>query len=95
MENAARFRIIAGAAPPVAGQRPDCPEDRKDQKQLAAGYARAPCPDAPSVGTTADDVTPADHMIALAIGLDCCIEALSVCTPKKGRCSNSHRVPAG
>src|SRR2546429_9335937 len=50
---------------------------------------------APSVGTTAEAVTPADHMIALAIGLAFCIEAFSVCTPKKGRCSNNHRSPAG
>ena len=50
---------------------------------------------APKVGTAADDVTPADHMIAFAIGLAACIDAFSVCTPKKGRCSNSHRRPAG
>src|SRR6267143_5566378 len=31
---------------------------------------------APSVGTTAEAVTPADHMIALAIGLAFCIEEL-------------------
>src|SRR5258708_26676148 len=42
-EGAARFRIIAGAASPVAGQRSDCPERRKNQKQLAAGNARLPC----------------------------------------------------
>src|SRR5467141_1149950 len=50
---------------------------------------------APRVGTKADDVTPADHMIALTIGLAFCMEAFSVCTPKKGRCSNNHRSPAG
>src|SRR5258706_914891 len=50
---------------------------------------------APRVGTTAEDVTPADHIIALAIGLAFCIEAFSVCTPKKGRCSNNQRSPAG
>jgi hypothetical protein len=33
---------------------------------------------APTVGTTAEDVTPADHMIALARGVACCIEAFSV-----------------
>ena len=42
MEGAARFRIVTSAAPPVAGQRSDCPEHRKDQKQLAAGNARPP-----------------------------------------------------
>src|SRR5882762_10742278 len=34
-EGAACFRIVAGAASPVAGQRSDCPEHREDQKQLA------------------------------------------------------------
>src|SRR5216684_8854655 len=50
---------------------------------------------APRVGTTAEDVTPADHIIALAIGLASCMEGFSVCTPKKGRCSNNQRSPAG
>src|SRR2546427_2626951 len=49
---------------------------------------------APRVGTTAEDVTPADHIIALAIGLAFCIETLSVVTPKKGRGSNNQRCPA-
>src|ERR1039457_6037144 len=48
-----------------------------------------------SVGTTAEEVTPADHIIALAIGLAFCIDAFSVCTPKNGRCTNNHRRPAG
>jgi len=47
------------------------------------------------VGTTAEDVTPADHMMAFDIELAFCIEAFSVCTPKKGRCSNTQRIPAG
>ena len=45
MESAARFRIIAGAASPVAGQRSDCPEDRKEEEQLAAWNARSPSAD--------------------------------------------------
>jgi len=43
-----------------------------------------------SVGTTADDVTPADHMIALAMGLACCIEAFSA-----GGTGNPEAYPAG
>jgi len=38
---------------------------------------------APRVGTTAEDVTPADHIIALAIGLAFCIEAFSVALQRK------------
>jgi len=48
-----------------------------------------------AVGITADDITPADHITALAVGLVLSIEAFSVCTPKKGRCSNTQRTPAG
>src|SRR6267154_3195794 len=44
---------------------------------------------APRVGTTAEDVTPANHIIALATGLAPCMEVFSVCTPKKGRCSKA------
>ncbi len=67
----------------------------KIRNGLLAGTFARHAQTAPRVGTTADDVTPADHMIALAIGLAFCIEVLSVCTPKKGRCSNTHRRPAG
>src|SRR5216684_1776660 len=48
-----------------------------------------------NVGTTAEDVTPAAHMTALAAGPAFCIEAFSVCTPKKGRCSKIQRSPGG
>ena len=67
----------------------------KRRNSLLPGRLALLAQNAPSVGTTADEVTPADHMNALAIGLAFCIEALSVCTPKKGRCSNTHRRPAG
>ena len=43
MEGAAGFRIVAGGAPPVAGQRSDCPEDGENREQFAAGNARFPC----------------------------------------------------
>ena len=47
------------------------------------------------VGTTAEDVTPAAHMTAFALGLAFCIEAFSVCTPKKGKWSKIQRSPGG
>ena len=50
---------------------------------------------ADNMGTTAEDVTPADHITAFVIGLARCMEAFSVCTPKKGRCWNTHFNPPG
>jgi hypothetical protein len=50
---------------------------------------------APRVGTSAEDVTPAAHMIAFAAGLADCIDAFSVCTPKNGSRSNTHRKARG
>jgi hypothetical protein len=67
----------------------------KIRNGLLAGTPERHAHKAPSVGTSAEELTPADHMIAFAIGLAFCIEAFSVCTPKKGRCSNTHRRPAG
>lgn len=67
----------------------------KIRNNLLPGIPARQVQSTPRVGNTADEVTPADHMIALAIGLALCIEAFSVCTPKKGRCSNTHRRPAG
>src|SRR2546430_6946923 len=65
------------------------------RNSLLPGTPERQAQNAPRLGTTAEEVTPADHMIALAIGVAFCIEAFSVCTPKKGRCSNNHRSPAG
>src|SRR6266849_10872504 len=65
------------------------------RNNLLPGTPERHAQSAPRVGRTAEDATPADHMIALAIGLAFCIEAFSVCTPKKGRCSNTQRMPAG
>ena len=48
-----------------------------------------------TVGMTAEEVTPAAHIAALAAGLALCIEIFSVCTPKKGRCSKIQRRPGG
>ena len=67
----------------------------KIRNSLLPGTPERHAQSAPKVGTTAEEVTPADHMIAFAIGLAFCIEGLSVCTPKKGRCSKTHRRPAG
>jgi hypothetical protein len=47
------------------------------------------------VGVMAEEVTPADHIRALALGLAFCIEKFSVCTPKKGRRSKIQRSPIG
>jgi hypothetical protein len=46
-------------------------------------------------GRMAEDVTPADHIRALAPGLALRIESFSVWTPKKGRCSKIQRSPGG
>jgi hypothetical protein len=43
----------------------------------------------------AEEVTPADHIRALALGLAFCIDNFSVCTPKKGRRSKIQRSPVG
>ena len=67
----------------------------KIRNSLLPGIPARQAQSAPKVGTTAEEVTPADHMIAFAIGLAFCIDVFSVCTPKKGRCSNTHRRPAG
>ncbi len=71
--------------------------------QIRANRQNHPLPGTPqrqakkalSVGTTAEDVTPAAHMRALASGLAFCIETFSVCTPKKGRRSKIQRSPGG
>src|SRR6266568_3564105 len=65
------------------------------KNSLLPGTPERQAQNAPRLGTTAEDVTPADHIIALAIGLAFCMEGFSVCTPKKGRCSNNQRSPAG
>ena len=67
----------------------------KIRKGLLAGMPARQAQSAPSVGMMADEVTPADHMIAFAMGLAICMEVFSVCTPKKGKCSNTQRRPAG
>ena len=50
----------------------------KIRNNLLPGTPALHAQTAPRVGTTAEDVTPADHMIALASGVACCIEAFSV-----------------
>ena len=65
------------------------------KNSLLQGTSECHAQSAPKVGTTVEDVTPADHIIALAIGLAFCIEVFSVCTPKEGRCWNNQRRPPG
>jgi hypothetical protein len=50
----------------------------KTRNGRLAGTAARHAQSAPSVGTIAEEVTPADHMIALAVGLAFCIDAFSV-----------------
>ena len=67
----------------------------KIENGLLPGTAALQAQSALAVGTNADEVTPADHMIALAEGLAFCMDAFSVCTPKNGSRSNSQRIPVG
>jgi hypothetical protein len=59
------------------------------------GMLKRQAKNAPTVGIMAEEVTPADHIRALASGLTFCMESFSVCTPKKGRRSNIQRSPPG
>ena len=68
-------------------------ENRKND--LPQGIPACQAQNAPKVGTMAEEVTPADHIRALALGLAFCIEKFSVCTPKKGRRSKIQRSPIG
>src|ERR1700730_13203857 len=67
-EGTSGFGIVASAASPGTRQRSDRPEQRNQRKQLAHGAPERHAQSVPRVGT-AEDVTPADHIIALAIGL--------------------------
>src|SRR5207247_8842331 len=79
----------------LLGKGPAAQNSASRRNSLLPGTPERQAQKAPRLATTAEDVTRADHIIALAIGLAFCMEACSVCTPKKGRCSNNHRSPAG
>jgi hypothetical protein len=61
------------------------------KNNLLLGMPECQAQNALKVGMMAEDVTPADHMRALAPGLARCIESFSVSTPKKGRRSKIQR----
>jgi len=75
----------------VANAQPDA----NKQNHPLRGTAQSQAHNAANVGMMAEEVTPADHIKALAPGLALSIETLSVCTPKKGRCSKTQRTPQG
>jgi len=71
-------------------------QNRANRKNnLLQGTPESQTQNAPKVGVMAEEVTPADHIRALAPGLTCCIDSFSVCTPKKGRRSKIQRSPGG
>jgi len=65
------------------------------EKNLLQGTPQRQAQNALRLGVMAEDVTPADHIRALAPGLALCIESFSVCTPKKGKRSKIQRNPGG
>jgi hypothetical protein len=71
-------------------------QNRANRKAtLLPGTPERQAQNALKVGMMAEDVTPADHIRALAAGLTFYMESFSVCTPKKGRCSKIQRRPGG
>lgn len=90
-----RFEVVSPGPNRLAITVPTLQIKVNKNTALPLGIPECQAQNAPNVGRSVDDVTPADHIIAFASGLALSMETLSVRTPKKGACCISLRSPTG